>query len=283
MGQEIVMTALDLAVIVVTRDHESYLPELFNSIECIFPKCVDLVVVDVGSLDSTLSVAKSGTTQMGRHVRIIEIARESTALDALAAAAPFVNSQYVSMISGDDYFSSNYFSAVKNALSERDCPCVLNFSLDLVDPDGKSLGRRNPSWKSSVKQRRQQLLMGNPGTAPGAVLPWSLLKVSGAWEGHPSILTEDYWLWWVLADDATFINVSEASVFYRRHSSSITGGQVDSRYVYALGYCVGEAYARTESPREKVLHLLLFLRWLRRVPPRKFGVYVRSYLSRVNR
>jgi glycosyltransferase involved in cell wall biosynthesis len=269
-----------LSVLIVSRDHEEFLPDLFRSIEREFPKDIDIVMVDVGSLDNTVASARHLSHVLDLRLRIVEVGRDSVSLDAFEAARPLIDTEYVAAISGDDVFGEEFFLGFLSERDVRSNPFVLNFELILVDSKLQPFGHQTPRWGGSTSKNRKRLMRGNPGTAPGSILPWQLLVNLPQWKYRPKILIEDYWLWWTLLEHADFSCPSSGTVLYRRHSANLSGKVGDSRYVGDLGYCVRLSWTAAVNHSERFWSLMLLLRWARRVRIRQIPNYLRGFRLR---
>ena len=76
----------------------------------------------------------------------------------------------------------------------------------MTDQNLIPFGEKKPRWRDTSEKNRNLLSYSNPGTAPGAVIPWQTLIKLDAWRNPPDILIEDYWIWWQLIDFVPFLN-----------------------------------------------------------------------------
>lgn len=274
-----IMSLASVTLLVISRDHSEFVTDLVESIEREFPISIPLVWVDVGSVDGTLHSARTAAHFSGRPISFLTINRDSVSLDALAAATGLITTDYVSVISADDAFGLGYARALSNILNCLTSPCVVNFDLTITNSQLIKVGSRTPNWTSSATRNRKALLRGNPGTAPGCVLPWRLLVSLPAWSDRPNSLIEDYWLWWMLIGKADFLVPNTGSVLYRQHPANLSKRRHSSSYIASLGYSVGLANSKVTNLVDRINVSFLLLRWIRHVPLRLLPDFLRGFLT----
>jgi glycosyltransferase involved in cell wall biosynthesis len=255
-------------LLIVTRDHENFIGELFESVESELSFLRKVICVDTGSFDKTVDVIQSWSPDM-EVVRIF-LNRGSSTLDALQAAQKFVDTDYIIGISGDDVFAPKFGKEITKIFSKAEKPGVVNFELIKVDSSLNPIGRRIPKWSGNFKSNRLRLLCGNPGTAPGAIIPWRYLVELLEWQDPPKTLIEDYWIWWVLLGRVSFESNVNAQILYRQHQHNLSKAVEDKNYATSIGLCLALAWRNAKSPLEKLASTILWLRWGRHFNVRLF-------------
>lgn len=151
---------------------------------------------------------------------------------------------------------------------------MCNFRQRVSDSNLNMIKIRDSKWSNSYKRNRKKLLVGNPGTTPGAIIPWETLKKINAWDNTPNILIEDYWLWWKLLDHATFINIKYGEVLYRRHNNNVTAQSKDPIYSESLGYASALGWVNAETLFEKIHSVFVVIRWIRHIDFRAWKNFI---------
>ena len=151
---------------------------------------------------------------------------------------------------------------------------MCNFRQRVSDSSLNTIKIRDSKWSNSYKRNRKKLLVGNPGTTPGAIIPWETLKKINAWDNTPNILIEDYWLWWKLLGHATFINIKYGEVLYRRHNNNVTAQSKDPIYSESLGYASALGWVNAETLFEKILSVFVVIRWIRHINFREWKNFI---------
>jgi len=266
------------AVLVITRDHAEFIEECLNSIVATFGSQASVFVVDTGSLDETTQrVELLSCSYVETDIELVQLPRGTTSLMALEHASSMINADYVMMISGDDFLGDGVNLATREFLRSLQVPTVMNFPLQVVSEGGSTIGETSSKWTGVPSLDRQKLLRGNPGTAPGSILPWREVQSLDQWPNNSRMLIEDYWLWWSLAAKVQYLNAERAFINYRRHESSVTGSSRNADFAYSIGYCVGLAQSNARTPIEWISTIFLLARWIRKVDLRDIASFLQGH------
>jgi hypothetical protein len=230
-----------------------------------FSTSIPIYVVDVGSLDSTVTKIQEFIEFSMFEIHLIPIDRLSTPLDAFRALITHIDSDFICAISGDDYFLEGYGSIASLIINQGEKDIVVNFGHTIVDHSGFSIGKRLPGWISIPTKDRLKLLFSNPGTTAGCLLPWKLLKENCLIDESFNTLIEDYYFSCKLVNVVTFQSVKLELVAYRKHAANLSSRKADPNYAVSLGVCVRQAWNIANSPIEKLVSLTLLCRWGRHV------------------
>lgn len=264
-----------VTAIVVMRDHARFLDDCLTSIKREFGCGLPVILVDTGSSDQSVSVALEVSRREKMNVHLLQCERGHTTLDAIRLAGDFIETDYIFGLSADDALGTGYRVGVESAIA-LGISSVTFFNLTVTDNELNPLRPRSPRWSSSRAENRRKLLRGNPGTAPGALLPWSAVSGRDLVAKAPKILIEDYWLWWMLVERVDFRVSTQGEVLYRQHSGNLTAMHTDAAYARSLGYCVGLARTKARSPREVAWTYALEIRWRRRIRVSCWGHFSRG-------
>lgn len=268
---------MSLSIIVITRDHSDFILKCLESIENEFGREQPLFIVNVGSRDDTESKILSFLENTHLNSQLITLGREVTPLGAIKSLVNLVKTDFVSMISGDDYFIEGYGSVAGKLVSGRVPNFAIHFSHKIVDANSDYLGRRTPKWSSSSRKNRIKLLYSNPGTAPGCILPWQILVSSCLKNNEFDTLIEDYYFSCKLISQITFLCEISDLVAYRRHKYNLSSRIDDYDYIFSLGICIRESWKLAVNPFEKGLSMTLFIRWGRHISLRNFPTLIKGF------
>lgn len=268
-----------LAVIIVTRDHAEFLDECLNSVELEFNTGTKIFVVDVGSTDGTADIILNYQTKSKNSVDIIQISRNSTPLDAFRSLIGRVETHFVSVISGDDYFLPGYGSLSLNLVERVDLKSVINFAHLIVNEKSEIIGKRVPKWNSIAALDRKLLLYSNPGTTAGCILPWKILVDNCLSNTDFNSMIEDYYYQIKLVNQVRFIGVQTPVVGYRKHSSNLSNSVNNTQYIKSLGVSVRLSWNMARGFLEKLSSVFLLFRWARHVPVKQLSTYLRGFLA----
>lgn len=253
---------VEYTVVVLSRNHERFIFDCLNSINRELWDAT-ILCADIGSSDNSFSLGKQVASEFGLKSQHVELSEDTKTLTALKKLEGYVDTKYAILISADDALGENYRIALKSVKNTNPQESVINFTSLLTDENLVVIGSKQPSWGDAVQKNRNLLSFSNPGTAPGAVIPWRILTKQTAWKNPPDILIEDYWIWWQLVDLVPFINCTERPVLYRQHEYNISKASKNIDYAYSLGYVTAIPNIRANNLFDKIRSLMLVLRWIR--------------------
>jgi glycosyltransferase involved in cell wall biosynthesis len=254
-----------LTIVVITRDHNAFIKECLTSIKSEFDLKTPIFIVDVGSIDGTILILEDFKHVSERDCQILRIDRTKTPLGALRALTDFIYTDFVAVISGDDFFLPGYGAAVLTLVENNPPNFVANFSQLIVDENSIQIGRREPKWSSNAKADRRKLLYSNPGTTAGCLLPWVVVKEVLLKESHFDTMIEDYFISTKLIHKLPFKSELQDLVAYRVHENNLTKQRMSKKYAKSIGICISLSWNSAESVFEKLISLSLIARWGRHV------------------
>lgn len=266
----------DYTVIVLSRNHKRFIFDCLNSINRELWDA-EILCADIGSQDNSFSLGKQIASEFGLKSQHVELSKDTKTLTALKKLEGYIDTKYAILISADDALGENYRIALKNIQRINPQESVINFTSLLTDKDLGVIGSKQPSWGKAVQKNKNLLSFSNPGTAPGAVIPWRILIKQVAWKNPPDILIEDYWIWWQLVDLVPFINCTETHVLYRQHEYNISKASKDQIYAYSLGYITAIPNIKAGNLFNKARSLVLVLRWIRHLHLSVWRHFVAAY------
>ena len=268
----------DYTVVVLSRNHERFIFDCLNSINRELWD-TKILCADIGSSDNSFSLGKLIASELGLKSQHVELSEDTKTLTALKKLEVHINTKYAILISADDALGENYRIALKNVKTTNPQASVINFTSLFTDENLVVIGSKKPSWRDTPPDNRNLLSFSNPGTAPGAVIPWQTLTNQNSWENLPDILIEDYWIWWQLVDFVPFINCTETHILYRQHEYNISKASKNKDYAYSLGYVTAIPNIRARKLFNKVKSLMLVLRWIRHLNFKVWPNFVTGYFT----
>jgi len=252
----------EITVVVFSRNHEKFIAECLNSIHRELPD-FKIVCVDTSLTDECHEFSKSIAKDFKLNSMHIKLDVNTKTLSALKIIEKQISTNYIILLSADDAFGQNYRSALINLFKKNPEGTVFNFTSVITDRNLKPIYSRKPQWSEQIIRNRRKLSYSNPGTAPGAVIPWTKLINCPTWRKPPDIIIEDYWIWWQLIDLVPFANCKESSVLYRQHKENISKASKNIDYAYSLGYVTAIPNIKANSIFHKLISVTLIFRWIR--------------------
>jgi hypothetical protein len=252
----------DCTLVLLSKNHENF---IFQSLNAIDRELHDIKIVcaDIGSTDQTFTCIKEISHELKLNSQHISLSDGTKTLTALKTVDKYITTKYVILLSADDVLGENYRAAILDFFSENSEDSVLNFTSVVTDQDLKPIYSKNPSWGSEIEKNKKLLSFCNPGTAPGAVIPWTKLRGTKSWANPPDIIVEDYWIWWQLVESTKFINIHKSHVYYRSHQNNITKASKNENYAHSLGYISALPNTKRNNRMNRLLSRILILRWIR--------------------
>jgi hypothetical protein len=255
-------TINEVTIVILSRNHEIFISDCLHSIHRELPDA-KIVFADTGSTEQCYELGKSIADELKLNTVNIKLSEDTKTLSVLKEIEKHISTKNIILLSADDAFGENYRNALINLFKTNPGDAVFNFTSVITDQNLRPLRSRKPQWSEQLKKNRRKLSYSNPGTAPGALIPWRILVSSSAWREPPKIVIEDYWIWWQLIDLVPFVNCYESSVLYRQHQDNISKASKNEDYAYSLGYATAIPNIRANNIYNKFLSLTLIFRWMR--------------------
>lgn len=268
----------DCTIIVISKNHEEFLSDCLTSIHRELYD-VKILCADIGSIDESYDLGQKICKKLGLNSTHIKLHSDMKTLTALKSLEKYVSTNYVILLSADDAFGTQYRIALIKLLGKNSEYAVINFPSLVTDENLKPLQLKTPNWTGRVEKNRQRLSYSNPGTTPGAVIPWSILINIESWNQPPDIVIEDYWIWWQLITLVPFVSSQESYVLYRQHQHNISSASKNVNYAYSLGYVSALPANKSNNFKNRILSLILIPRWLRHLNITVWRKYLSGYLD----
>jgi glycosyltransferase involved in cell wall biosynthesis len=267
-------------IIVLMRNHENFVSDCFTSVAREFPNA-KILSVDVNSSDNSFKKVQLICSELNLDSEHIHISVDMSTLKVLKFIEKFVLTDFIILLSGDDALGEDYGNTLKNLFRTNPEYQVINFASLVTDKFLNPLNVKYSRWNAKTKKNRRLLSYSNPGTAPGAVIPWKILVKNPDWKQPPNILIEDYWLWWQLIDQVPFINCKKSHVLYRQHESNLSKQTKRKDYAYSLGYVSALPNINASNILNTLLSIVLIPRWIRHLNVSVWKDYAKGYVSAI--
>lgn len=216
------MTAPWLTVIIPTYNGAEYLPSALDSIIAQNDPDIEVIAVDDGSTDESLSILESYVTRLPLEVHQRRIgnwaANTNFGLDR-------AHGQWTCFLHQDDYWKPNRLNAVREALGETDATLLLT-AADFVTATGRRVG----TWRcplapgprgNSPERVAERLLIQNFVPLPGAVIRTADARAIGGLD--PQLwYTPDWDFWLTLTARDRVFYLSQPTACFRLHPESQT-------------------------------------------------------------
>ena len=251
-----------ITIVILSRNHEKFISDCLHSVHRELPDA-KIVVADTSSKKECHELSKSIAGDLKLSSAHLKFNENNKTLSVLKKLEKNISTKYIVLLSADDALGRNYRNALINLLKTDINDAVFNFTSMITDQNLKPLRSRKPQWSELNRENRRKLSYSNPGTAPGALIPWTVLINSPAWREPPSIVIEDYWIWWQLVDIVPFVNCYESNVLYRQHQDNISKATKNKDYAYSLGYVTAIPNIKASNTWNKFLSITLIFRWMR--------------------
>ena len=276
-----IFTELDqFTIVILSRNHEGYILDCLQSVCRELPEA-KILWADTGSSDNSFKKSKDISKELELNTIHVQFWEDTRTLRVLKGLEKYINTKYIILLSADDALGENYRNALSNIIRVNSREQVINFISMVSDQDLNPLFPKSPKWANKIQKNKRLLSYSNPGTAPGAVIPWEILIKSPSWKQPPNIVIEDYWLWWQLIDQVPFINCKDAYVLYRQHRNNVTKNTKNKDYAYSLGYVSALPNIKAINILNTFLSFFLIPRWIRHLNVSVWKDYAAGYISAI--
>jgi glycosyltransferase involved in cell wall biosynthesis len=249
-------------IVILTRNHEDFIQDCLQSVFRELSEA-NVLFADIGSVDKSFTQGKEIAKKLNLKSTHIQFNENTRTLTVLKALEGYIDSKYIILLSADDALGENYRNSLLQIFEKSPEYKVINFISLLTDQDLNPLYFKHPKWTYKITENKRSLSYSNPGTAPGAVIPWEILIKTPTWKQPPDIIIEDYWIWWQLIEQVPFVICDDAYVLYRQHQNNISKNTKDPAYAYSLGYVTALPNIKATNIFHTILSCFLIVRWVR--------------------
>jgi glycosyltransferase involved in cell wall biosynthesis len=268
-----------LVLFVFSYDYANFLQECLDSCLRELGRDFQWVLVETGDTESTKLIASEFAAKNQVKIDYLKLEKTST-LIAVLKLSKIYSQKHAILLSADDLLGENYGDQVRFELAQvYNKPTIVNFQHIICDDRLNPLSMRIPKWSSTIYANQRRLTIGNPGNTAGALLPWEFVSNTLTKDKIPSILIEDYWLWWQSVEECDFKNNTLGTVLYRKHAASTTSASRNSHYAFSLGYVSALPCYMNKNVLNRLLGLFLIFRWGRHLHYSVWDSYRKGYIE----
>lgn len=209
-----------VSIIIPTFNSEKFIAETIQSIQTQTLTNWEVIIVDDGSSDKTVSVIFE-IAQLDKRIQFFQIEKNSGAGIARNLALNQAKGRYIAFLDSDDLWKPTKLEKQINFMSKNDLPFTFSF-YDCIDEEGKPLKKRVESpRKLSYKQLFYCNYVGNL-TGIYDVDYFGKIPIS------PIRKRQDWTLWLtILKKIKTAQPIPESLAFYRVRQNSISASKFD--------------------------------------------------------
>ena len=212
-----------ITIILPVYNVEKYLPQCLDSIISQTFKNFECICVNDGSKDSSLSILQEYAE---RDERFKIISQENKGLSgARNTGIKNTNTKYITFIDSDDWIAENYLEILHNKIEETNADIVrASYKFYFQEENSYKSAKIREIHKINTNSNIERLYKGYAGAFVWAkIYKTSLIKDNNIWfyEGKNSEDCPFSSLVYLYSKKIIFI--SDELLFYRKHSSSITG------------------------------------------------------------
>ncbi len=212
-----------LSVLIPNFNYDKYIERAIDSIVAQDYPSIELVIVDDGSTDDSVRVAKrrlAKPTTLQRHV-VIDLGKNRGKLGAINAALEEITGEYLITLDADDWLARHYASRCIAELercreSDEDVGFIYT-DCQLVDESGEVIDRGR-----SVAFDRD--LVGKLSFLPEpALMLTRAFKQAAPFDESIRVATKHHKWTRVVANGWTGVHIPEPLFYYRMHSNNMSG------------------------------------------------------------
>lgn len=207
-----------VTVVVVCLNHSNYVQECIESVLRQDYKNIRLLVLDNGSTDGSVEIIE----RIKREKPYFDFIKNSriSLVSSLNAISDQIFSDYMAVVSADDYFYSN---KIKKQVYEMERDKNIGACASRVDVvnENSDLIRRRSKFQVNRFTFKDILLGEYVFPAPSMMFRLKLLKDLGGYD--ESILIEDHWLLLALSSRGySLLLINDYLAAYRRHDENLS-------------------------------------------------------------
>lgn len=209
-----------VSVVIPCYNHEKFVKDSIKSVIAQTYENIELIVIDDGSSDNSVSKIKEIIEICGqRFVRFEFRHRTNRGLsDTLNEALEWSRGEYFSALASDDQIFSNKTSLQVNYLEVHRNYSAVFGGVQLIDENNKKLEQVVSKARSynfdDIIMHKHSLL------APTQMIRMNSIRKTGGY--NPNVFIEDWYMWLLLSKEADVYNMNEVVAFYRKHDSNIS-------------------------------------------------------------
>lgn len=204
-----------VSVLIPVFNAEKYLAEAIDSIISQTWEDWELVIINDGSTDSSLSIIESYTD---KRIRLINNELNLGLIKTLNKGIELCKGEYVARMDADDVAHPERLQKQVSFLDQNHNHILCGTNADIINNKGEIVGKiMNPTSNTLLQI---SLLFTNPFIHPSMMIRKSAFKESLFDE--KALHVEDFELWTRLATKGKIANLEQALLKYRWHDSNVS-------------------------------------------------------------
>lgn len=210
---------IKFSIIMAAYNAEKYIKEAINSVLCQTYQNWELIIVDDGSTDKTVSITDL-YARKDKRIIVIHQENSGTAAAARNTALEYVTGQYMQMLDSDDKFEKTLLESYFNILQQN--------SAEIIIPDCICYDENGVVWKKKAPGQDYNQVIGGM-EAFGLSLDWTIhgffcvkSELIQYIKYDPGLINGDEFTTRKLLYNAKKILFSKRHYFYRKNTDSTT-------------------------------------------------------------
>lgn len=204
-----------VSVLMPVYNAEKYLAEAIDSIISQTFLDWELVIINDGSTDSSLSIINRFTDS---RIRLINNETNLGLIKTLNKGIELCRGQYIARMDADDISFPNRFASQVNFMDKNKEYILCGTNAEVIDSEGKETGKVINPTKNTLLQI--SLLFTNPFIHPSMMICKDVL--SNNFLDEKALHVEDYELWTRLAEQGKIANLELPLLKYRWHGTNVS-------------------------------------------------------------
>jgi glycosyltransferase involved in cell wall biosynthesis len=203
------------SIVLCTYNAETYLHECIQSLLNQSLQDFELIIVDDGSSDGTLTYLES---VRDHRLKLVRLGKNHGLIYARTKGFEAASGRYIALMDADDIAAPQRLEAQLLAMEQKGLDVCGSFHTTLDSSTGKRRPRKGHSSDSDI---RALLTIYSPLCNPSTSLRASIVRTKGY--NTEYLHAEDYGLWCdIAAKGGKFHNIPEQLLTYRLHPSQIS-------------------------------------------------------------
>ena len=225
-----------VTVLMPVYNSEKYLHEAIESILNQTFSDFDFLIMDDGSIDKSLEIAKSYTDE---RIKIIENVQNLGIITTLNKGLKIAKGKYIARMDSDDVCFPTRLEKQVDFLDKHPEISIIGSNVQVIDGNSKFI--RTMSFPKESELIKWHLFFYTPVAHPTVLARREVLIKLGGYNSQCQYV-EDYELWLRASKDYKFENISEELLYYRSHNNSVSvshqQAQEKNASYYLQSYCL---------------------------------------------
>ena len=225
-----------VTVLMPVYNGEKYLREAIDSILSQTFTDFDFLIVDDGSIDQSLEIAKSYTDV---RIKIIENVQNLGIITTLNKGLKIAKGKYIARMDSDDVCFPARLEKQVDFLDKHPEISIIGSNVQVIDSSSKRI--KTMSFPTESELIKWHLFFCSPIAHPTVLARREVLIKLGGYNSQCQYV-EDYELWLRASKDYKFENISEELLYYRLHDNNISvnhqQAQEKNASYYLQSYCL---------------------------------------------